>query len=194
VIRVRDGVITVVWLMILTPLLVLSMAIVGLSPRHWSGVPLSAVDLLVIDTNPHWGGTRPPVMDDVTDTLSTMEYNGWVAVIGGQDGRVYIETSRLSPSLFPELGRRFRFGGGTVGVIYSPLTQPVQLLGPGSNTETWWQRMDPLGTWVTLMFGFPWQLGTVVLLTVTVWAFVVRRRRQTARGPQPMVSRMDPGQ
>ena len=38
------------------------------------------------------------------------------------------------------------------------------------------------------------QRGTVVLLTVTVWAFVVRRRRQTARGPQPMVSRMDPGQ
>ena len=170
--------------MILPPLLVMSMAIVGLSPRHWSGVALSAVDLLVIDTNPHWGGTRPPAMDDVTDALSTMEDNGWVAVIGGQDGRVYVETSQLSPSLFPELGRRF--GGETVGVIYSPLAQRATLLGPGSNTETWWQRTDPLGTWVTLMFGFPWQLGTVVLLTALVWAFVVRRRRQTARGSQPV--------
>ena len=64
--------------MILPPLLVMSMAIVGLRPRHWSGVELSAVDLLVIDTNPYWGGTRPPAMDGVTDALSTMEYNGWV--------------------------------------------------------------------------------------------------------------------
>lgn len=183
-IRVRDGIITLVCLVIVTPLLVVSMAIVGLNPRHWSGVPLSAVDLLVLDTNPHWGGTRPPVMDDITDALSTMEDNGWVAVIGGQDGRVYVETSRLSPSLFFELGRRF--GGETVGVIYSPFAQRATLLGPGSNTETWWQRMDPLGTWVTLMFGFPWQLGTVVLLIALALAVVVRRRRTKARGPEPV--------
>ena len=106
------------------------------------------------------------------------------AVIGGPDGRVYIETSRLSPSLLPELGRRF--GGETVGVIYSPLAQRFHLAGSGSTTETWWQRMDPLGTWVTLMFGFPWQLGTGVLLTALVLAFAVRRRRQPARGPQPV--------
>jgi hypothetical protein len=28
------------------------------------------------------------------------------------------------------------------------------------------------------MFGFPWQLGTVLLLTAIVWAFVLRRRHK----------------
>lgn len=191
--RVRDAVITLICLMILVPLLVLSTAMAGLSPRHWSGVPLSSVRVLYLELHSlsGSGGTRPPVMDEVTDALITMEDSGWVTVIPGRDGRVYIETTRLSPSLLPDLGHRF--GGETVGVVYSPFAQRSRLMdlpldgrSDHSTTETWWQRTDPLGTWVTLMFGFPWQLGTALLLTAIVWAFVLRRRRiRPAPEPQP---------
>jgi hypothetical protein len=184
--RVRAVVITLTCLIILVPLLVLSTAAAGLSPRHWSGIPLSAVQLPFLETHPSSAETRPPVMDDVTDALTAMEYSGWLAVIPGQDGLVYIETTRLSPSLLPQLGHRF--GGETVGVVYSPLATPARADGPGNSsaTETWWQRTDPPGTWVTLMFGFPWQLGTALLLTAIVWTFVLRRRRRRpARQPQP---------
>jgi hypothetical protein len=42
-----------------------------------------------------------------------------------------------------------------------------------------------LGTWVTLTFGFPWQLGTALLLTSIVWAFRVRRRRRRTAPESP---------
>ncbi|MER7001686.1 hypothetical protein ABT297_01340 [Dactylosporangium sp. NPDC000555] len=171
--------------MILVPLLVLSTAVAGLNPRHRSGIPLSAVELPFLD-RPHSAGTRPPALDEVTDALITMKDTGWVEDFGGQDGRIYIVTTRLSPSPLPDLGHRF--DGETVGVIYSPLASRSSLdkQGDDSTTETWWQRADPLGTWVTLMFGFPRQLAAALLLTVIVWAFVLRRRRRRpVPEPQP---------
>ncbi|GAB3866119.1 hypothetical protein GCM10027610_117790 [Dactylosporangium cerinum] len=187
--RARDAVITLLCLMVLVPLMVLSAAAAGLHPRHWSGIPLSAVDLPFADTSPRGADSRLPALDEVTDTLIAMKDHGWVEIYGGQDGRIYIVTTRLSPSALPDLGHRF--DDETVGVIYSPLTPPMHLDGPGddSTTETWWQRTDPLGTWVTLMFGFPWQLGIALLLTAVGWAFVLRRRRRRqASAPQPAVS------
>ncbi|MFD0599070.1 hypothetical protein ACFQZ4_47815 [Catellatospora coxensis] len=106
-----------------------------------------------------------------------MEYGGWTAVYAGADGLVHVETTRLSSSLFRELGSRF--GGDTVGLVYAPTTPPMFPGGPdgGHRVETTWQRTDPVGSWSTLLIGFPWQLGTVLLLTAIGWAFVVRRRR-----------------
>ena len=40
-------------------------------------------------------------MDEVTDALTTMKKSGWISVIPGRDGRIYIETTRLNPSLLP---------------------------------------------------------------------------------------------
>jgi hypothetical protein len=176
--RVRDAGITLICLVILVPLLVLSTAVAGLHPRHWSGIPLSTVELPFLHNRPHSAGTRPAAQDEVTNALVTMKDPGWFEDFGGQDGRIYIMTSALSPSLLPGLGHRF--DGETVGVIDSPLAgrSGAAEQGGDSITETWWQRTDPLGTWVTLMFGFPWQLGTVLLLTAIVWAFVLRRRHK----------------
>ncbi|GAA3206982.1 hypothetical protein ACFO1B_19675 [Dactylosporangium siamense] len=184
--RARDAVITLLCLMILVPLMVLSTALAGFDSRHWSGISLSAMQLPWLDSSPRGSDTRPSNIDEVTDTLIAMEDHGWAEIYGGQDGRIYITTRRLSPSLFPDLGDRF--DGDEVGVIYSPLMPEVSLDGPGdgSGTGTWWQRTDPLGTWVTLMFGFPWQLGTALLLTAIVWTLILRRRHsRRASAPQP---------
>src|SRR5262249_28971528 len=143
--RVRDAVITLICLTILVPLLVLSTAVAGLSPRHWSGIPLSAVKLPLLQAHPISGGTRTPAVDEVTDELIANKDSGAIAVIPGRDGRVYIETARLSPSLLPHLGHRF--GSETVGVIYNPFPPRSAPAAPGdSSVETWWQRTDPPGT------------------------------------------------
>ncbi|WP_144120999.1 hypothetical protein [Catellatospora sichuanensis] len=176
--RVRDAVITVLCVAVLTPLLVLVTSAAGIGPRHWSGVPLSGVQLPFLESGPISSGTRPAALDEVTDALIAMDHRGWTAVYTGTDGLVHVEVTRLNHALLRDLGGDY--GGDTVGLVYSPLTPPMWPGGPGDGTpavETTWQRTDPVGTWVTLLIGFPWQLGSVLLLTAIAWALVLRRRR-----------------
>lgn len=175
--RVRDAAITVLCVAVLTPLLVLATAAAGLGPRHWSGVPLSGLELPFLDSYAGASGARPWALDEVTDELIAMKYTGWISVYGAEGGVVRVETTRLDSSLFGALGSRF--GGDTVGVVYSPLTPAGMPGGRGDNraAETAWQRTDPIGTWITLLVGFPWQLGAVLVLTALTWALLVRRRR-----------------
>ena len=177
--RVRDGVLTLACLAVVIPVLVLGAAAVGLAPRHWSGVPLGGVELPFVDLNPYHGGTRPDHLDAVTDALVSTEDAGWVAVVGGSDGRVYVEVTRLNAAMFTLLGDRF--GGDAVGLIYSPFTPPAYLdTADPASAETWWQRTDPLGTWVTLLGGFPGPIAAGLVLAALGWTLIVRRRRSKA--------------
>ena len=176
----RNAVITVLCVAVLTPLLVLTTAAAGFGPRHWSGVPLSGLDLPLLDSYTGANGAQPTALDGVTDELIAMRYTGWISVYGAEGGVVRVETTRLDSSLFRALGSRF--GGDTVGVVYSPLTPPSMPAGMDDSraVETAWQRTDPVGTWITLLVGFPWQLGAVLLLTALAWAAAVRRRTRLA--------------
>jgi hypothetical protein len=191
-VRLRDVALTVLTLMVMIPLLAVGAAATGLDPRHWSGVSLSALDLPFVDLKPYHGGSRPPVMDEVTDFLSATERDsGWVMVLGDQDGRVYVVSTRLSNVLFAELGHRF--GAGTVGVIYGPMDRRFQLAGVGyesSGDESVWRRMDPIGTWTTLLFGFPSALGVAAMLTTFVWTLMLRRRHRRTRAAAALVQRL----
>lgn len=182
-VRLRDLALTVLTLVIVIPVLAVGAAVTGLDPRHWSGVSLSALDLPFVDLNPYHGGSRPPVMDEVTDALSATERDsGWLMVLGDHDGRVYVKSTRLSNTLFAELGHQF--GGNTVGVIYAPMDRRLQLAGVGYESggdESLWQRTDPIGTWTTLLFGFPSALGAAAVLTTFVWTLLLRRRLKRTR-------------
>ncbi|MEU7820911.1 hypothetical protein [Catellatospora sp. NPDC049133] len=182
-IRVRDAVLAALCVAVLTPLLVLSTAAAGFGPRHWSGVPLTGVALPLLDARPTSSATRVAALDAITDELIATQYRGWTALYTGADGRVQIETTRLSAALFRELGDRF--GGDTVGLVYTPMTPPMYPGGPdgGHTVETTWQRTDPVSSWLTLLVGFPWQLGTALLLTAAGWALVLRRRRRAVAEP-----------
>jgi hypothetical protein len=180
--RLRDVALTVLGLAVVIPVLVVLGAVAGLAPRHWSGVSLSALDIPFADLSPYHGGSRPPVMDDVTDALIAMQPDsGWVRTIGDGDGRVYVATTRLGNNMFVDLGNRF--GGGTVGVIYAPMDQRPALYEPGfesADDASAWQRTDPVSTWITLLFGFPVALGVGVVLAALGWtALLLRRRRRT---------------
>ena len=121
------------------------------------------------------GDSPPPEMDAVTDQLTRMADEGWQAVLPAPDGRLNIEVTRLSPTLFPALGNHF--DGDKVGVVYGPLVPQIStgVIPP----EPMWQRTDPPGTWLTLMVGFPVPLGAALLLTAVVWADIIGRRRIT---------------
>ncbi|MEU8077978.1 hypothetical protein AB0B31_21275 [Catellatospora citrea] len=174
---------TVSVLSVAVPLLVLASAAAGLAPRHWSGIPLSGWEVLRLDAKPRQepGTVRPPHIDSVTDKLIAMGDTTMVSVVPLHDGSVYVETTSLTPSLFAGLGRRF--DGDLVSVVYSPMYELPSLAGHDDGgdavrTPSRWQRMDPLSTWVTLMFGFPWQLGAALLLTASAYVVVPRLRRR----------------
>lgn len=179
--RLAHATITFICLAFLVPLLVLTSAILGLQPRHWSGIPLADVQLPRIRPVVHWDDARNPQQDEVADGLVAIPYGGWRVVGPGTDGLVHIKTTRISPSLFPGLGSQF--SGDNVGVVYSPLEKRPQLAKDVVDPyrETWWQRTDPLGSWITLAYGFPWQLGLGLLLSAGAWLIILRRRKQRAK-------------
>ena len=57
----------------------------------------------------------------------------------------------------------------------SPLEPIAYLDGPPPNAPSQWSRADPVGTWFTLLTGFPWYLGTV-LAVVALWSVLQARR------------------
>jgi hypothetical protein len=184
--RVRDGALTLVCLGVLIPVLVLGAAAVGLAPRHWSGIPLGGVKLPIVSLNPAGHGPRPSHMNEVTDAVRTD--SAAVRVSGGSDGRSYVGVTRLNSTVFTVLGDRF--SGDAVGVIYSPL-EPVAYIDspPSEGAAWWWQRTDPLGTWFTLVVGFPWAIAAGLVLASLTWALIVlRRRRKAASSATSMVS------
>ncbi|WP_144126607.1 hypothetical protein [Catellatospora sichuanensis] len=182
--RFFRAVVTVIVLSLAVPILVLASAAAGLAPRHWSGIPLSGWEVPYLDAKPRQkpGTVRPPHLDSVADEVFSWRDSTLVAMAPLHDGSVYIQTTRLTPSLLAELGRRF--DGDKVSVVYSPFYVLPSLAGGDGGGDrvrigSRWERADPLGTWVTLMFGFPWQLGVALLLTAFVYVAVPRLRRRS---------------
>jgi hypothetical protein len=169
--------ITLFCLAILVPVLVIACAAFGLQPRHWSGITLADVQLPRLRPVVHWDDARNPRQDEVADALGTIPYGGWQTVGPGTDGLVHIKTTRISPYLFPGLGQRF--SGDDVGVVYSPLEKRAQLATGSVDPyrETWWQRTDPVGSWITLAAGFPGQLALGLLLAACAWRIILRQRK-----------------
>ncbi len=179
--RVLRAALTALLLAVLVPVLVLASAAAGLAPRHWSGIALSGWELPWLAVKPQQGALveRPTQLDAVTDELIAMGDGGWFAVVPLSDGSVYVETRSLEFSALSRLGRRF--GGDQVSMVYSPLQPDAYPMDDdGGSRRTLWQRTDPLTTWVTLMFGFPWQLGVGLLLTAAAYLLLARRRAARA--------------
>ncbi|GAA1621160.1 hypothetical protein [Catellatospora bangladeshensis] len=175
--RVWRIALTALVLAFLVPVLVLASVAAGLAPRHWSGIPLSGWDLALIDFKPEQGRlTGPPGQPDpVVDGIIAMDDPGVFMVVPLHDGSVYVASRSLRPSLFLELGSRF--DADQVSVVWSPLMGDINPdAGDRGPARTFWQRTEPLATWVTLMVGFPWQLGAGLLLVAAGYTLRARRR------------------
>ena len=89
------------------------------------------------------------------------------AVMSGTDARgnrVELTVTRLDHSLLARIGRH----DGAVAVRLSPLQPIAYLDGPPPNAPSQWSRADPVGTWFTLLTGFPWYLGTVLAVVAAL--------------------------
>jgi hypothetical protein len=97
------------------------------------------------------------------------------AVMSSTDARgdrVELTVTRLDHSVLARIGGH----GGAVAARLSPLQPLAYLDGPPPNPPSQWSRADPVGTWFTLLTGFPWYLGTVLAVVAVGWV-VVRARR-----------------
>jgi hypothetical protein len=131
-----------------------------------SGVPYR------IERRPHSVRELTDVMHAATD-LSP--YGVSMTAIDAPGNRVVVHTRRLGHDLFAAVASRF---GDTVVIGYEPFTPESYLDGPPPNPPSWWSRTDPPGTWLTLLVGFPWYLGAVVVIVVALWTVPSLTRRR----------------
>lgn len=174
---VRRGVVGLLVLAVLVPGLVVVGAIAGLSPRHWSGTQLTAVQVpFLIDSTP------PPDPEGRTYTESELASlrDGLTSIdlpegtvmfyADGRRRQVIVATTGLTHSGFALCDDRY---GDAVALTWRPLDggSSVDSSGPASSAR---RRPSPFVSWFTLATGFPWYLAAGVLLTVGGWLLIRR--------------------
>jgi hypothetical protein len=101
-------------------------------------------------------------------------FMGWVDPC---HDRYEVTASRLDHTTLAAISRY----GDAVAVrldSYSPLAT-IGVAGPDTYTPpSWWTRADPVGTWFTLVTGFPLYLGGVLAVLAAWWALAIRRHRR----------------
>jgi hypothetical protein len=176
-------------LAVLVPALVVTGAIAGLSPRHWSDTQLAAVQL------PYPIDSRPPPdtegrtytereLDSLRDGLTPVDLpeGSIMFYTDGRRRQVIVATAGLAHGGFALCGDRY---GDAVALTWRPLDGAGTIDGPATAPSAW-RRPSPFTSWLTLATGFPWYLAAGVLLTVGGWLLVRwRRRSRPAAAPIP---------
>jgi hypothetical protein len=116
-----------------------------------------------IERHPHSSRDLTAAMHAATD-LS--RYGASMTSIDAEHNRVLVGTRRPNHDLFSVAASRF---GDTVAVVHTPLRPEAYLDGPPPDPSSWWSLADPPRTWLTLATGFPWYLGTAVLVVAVLW-------------------------
>jgi hypothetical protein len=116
---------------------------------------------------------------------ATNDSDVWTAAGAGVDAphnRVELDVRRLDHSTLSKLSRY----DGAVAVRLNSFAGFASNQPPGQAVPNYpgrWATADPVGTWYTLLTGFPLYLGSVLAALVVWWAVAVvrhRRRRRTA--------------
>jgi hypothetical protein len=173
------------------PIVVIGAADLGLDPMHWSGARLSGVALSPISRQKCPPGSASvqgrkygeadlqAVSDRVIGDHLDPIFMGWVDPC---HDRYEVTVCRLDHTSLAAISRY----GDAVAVrldSYCPLFTDL-VAGPDTYTPPgWWTRADPVGTWFTLVTGFPLYLGGVLAVLAAWWALALRRyrRRRTAK-------------
>lgn len=171
-------------LALLVPVLVVSAVSVGLSPRHWSGTEMVAIDLRFL------GRTSPPSdpegrtypdseLASIRDGVSHSDLPDGVVMVSTDSGRhqVIVATTALNYESFRYYHDRY---GDAVALTWLPLSEQASA-DMSTRPPSTWSASKALSSWLTLATGFPWYLGAGVVLTIVGWLLLQlpRRRRRT---------------
>ena len=129
-----------------------------------------------IETRAHSAKELQVDMDEIT---SWVGYGVLMSSVDAEHNRAVLTTTRLSHGFFASLAGRY---GDAAEIRYSPTmapgsTQEIVIGAPERSVIE--NRKDPLGSWFTLATGFPWYLGTALVLGAAWWLLPLVRRRRT---------------
>jgi hypothetical protein len=197
---------TLLAILVGVPVLVIAAADLHLDPRHWSGTRLSGVNLSAItfqECPPSAysvpGRTRSQAdMDAARDAVEAgITRDNLEAVFqGGLDpchDRYEVQVYYLDHRTLTALSRY----GDAVAVRLNPYVSGHAVLdaagptpGEGAVIGTavpyrvlpyWLSHQDPVGTWFTLLTGFPLYLASVLAILAAWWALAIRRHLRRRR-------------
>jgi len=115
-------------------------------------------------------------MDEITDWTGE---GVLMSSVDSEHGRVVFTTTRLSHGFFVSVASRY---GDAAEISYAPTmaaASTLELVIGAPARPVVENRKDPLGSWFTLATGFPWYLGTSLVVGTAVW-FAPRLRRGRA--------------
>jgi hypothetical protein len=129
-----------------------------------------------IETRPHSANELQVVQDEIRSWIG---YGVMMSTVDPEHNRVVFTTTRLSHDFFAGLAGRY---GDAAEIRYSPTmpvasTADIEIGAPARPVIE--NRKDPLGSWFTLATGFPWYVGTALVVGTAVWflPLVLRTRR-----------------
>jgi hypothetical protein len=117
-------------------------------------------------------------LTDVMHRATELDRHGvtWT-VVDAEGNRVLVGARRLNHDLFTAASR-YR---GAVAIVYAPFEPETYLDGPPPDRPSFWSRTDPPAAWLTLMTGFPWYAGAMVVIVGALWAVPWLSRRNRRR-------------
>jgi hypothetical protein len=189
---------TLVAILVGVPVLVIGAADLGLEPRHWSGTRLSGVDLSATSgqecppRSVSMRGTKYASADLEAMGVGIMRerldpvVEGWVdpchdryqIVVVRLDHSTLAALSRYGDAVAVRLNPFMGRGAPTAAFGEAPVNQSA---GLDRILPFWLSHEDPVGTWFTLLTGFPWYLGGGLAAVAAWWVFAVRRSRRGGR-------------
>jgi len=192
---------TLVVILLWVPVLVIAAAHAGRDPRHWSGTRLSYVRLGAYDASCSGFISDPKAKHTQADLDAVSgrvlgEHLDSVHMTGPDPCHDRLEV--MVPSLDHATLFALSKYGDALAVRLDPYWSCCDELQAAVPTSTkadanvaagsyrilpfWLSHEDPVGTWFTLLTGFPLYLGSVVGALAAWWALAVVRYR---RRPQP---------
>jgi hypothetical protein len=165
---------------VLVPVLVVAGAIAGLSPRHWRGTQLAALQLpvLIVSNPPPDAEGRTYTESDLASLLDGLTFidlpEGTFLIYADGDRRqVIVATPAITHGGFAFYGYRY---GDAVALTCWPFAGASGFDG-SEQAPSGWSRTSSFTSWLTLAIGFPWYLAAGVLLTISGWLLARWLRR-----------------
>ena len=119
------------------------------------------------ELRPHSAPELRKIMDEITTWTG---HGVMMSSVDAEHDRVVFTTTKVSHGFFASLAKTY---GDAAEIGYAPNTPVAStsmlVIGAAPERPMVGSRIDPVGSWFTLATGFPWYLGTALVVGTVVW-------------------------